>query len=120
MSDPIHYLFLGCFVLAALGVPVLSLLLARWIAPRKPGPIKNQIYECGMETQGDAWVQFRIQYYLFAILFVIFDVEALFLFPWAVVFRQVGLLGIAAMGIFLAVLAVGLLYAWQEGVLEWE
>lgn len=120
MTDPVHYLFLGCFVLAALVVPALPLVLARFVAPKKPGPIKNQIYECGMETEGDTWVRFRMQYYLFAILFVIFDVEALFLFPWAVVFRQVGRLGIAAMGVFLAVLAVGLLYAWQEGALEWE
>ena len=120
MTDRLIYLFLGCFVLAALAVPAMPILLARFIAPKKPGPIKNQVYECGMETEGDTWVQFRIQYYVFAILFVIFDVEALFLFPWAVIFRSLGLTGLAAMGVFLLVLLAGLVYAWQEGVLEWE
>ncbi|MBI3333238.1 MAG: NADH-quinone oxidoreductase subunit A, partial [Candidatus Omnitrophica bacterium] len=85
-----------------------------------PGPTKGEPYECGMETIGDAWVQFRIQYYVFAILFVVFDVEALFLFPWAVIFKQAGIAGLVAMGVFLGVLGLGLIYAWQEGALEWE
>lgn len=120
MSDRLTYLFLGCFLLAALVVPLLPIVLARFVAPRKPGAVKNQLYECGMETEGDTWVQFRMQYYVFAILFVVFDVEALFLFPWAVVFRELGMAGWAAMAVFLAVLAAGLIYAWQEGVLEWD
>lgn len=120
MNDQLTYLFLGCFTLAALVVPLMPVVLARFVAPRKPGPVKNQTYECGMETEGDAWVQFRMQYYVFAILFVVFDVEALFLFPWAVIFRSTGLSGLAAMGLFLAVLLVGLVYAWQEGALEWD
>ena len=114
------YLFLGIFFLAALVVPLLPIVLARFIAPKKPGPVKRQPYECGTEGDGDAWVQFRIQYYLYGILFVVFDVEALFLFPWALVFREAGLAGLAAIGIFLGVLLVGLVYAWQEGCLEWE
>ena len=120
MSDRFCYLFLGLFTLAAVVVPLLPLVLARFVAPRKPGFEKNQAYECGMETEGDTWVQFRMQYYVFAILFVIFDVEALFLFPWAVVFRHQGLAGLAAMGVFLGVLLMGLIYAWQEGALEWD
>lgn len=106
--------------MGACAVPVLALGLARLIAPRKPGKEKLSSYECGVETSGDAWVQFRVQYYLFAILFVVFDVEALFLFPWAVVFREMGMAGLAAMAIFLGILALGLAYAWQEGVLEWD
>ena len=120
MSYKLNYLFLGLFFLGAMAVPLAPILLARFIAPKRPGPTKLESYECGMQTEGDTWVQFRIQYYLFVILFVIFDVEALFLFPWAVIFRQAGMEGLAAMGVFLGVLALGLVYAWQEGVLEWD
>ncbi len=116
----LNYLFLGIFGVAACVVPLLPIVLARLIAPKRPGPVKLETYECGVEAAGDAWVQFRIQYYLFAILFVIFDVEALFLFPWAVVFREAGIPGFAAMALFLGILALGLVYAWQEGVLEWD
>ena len=120
MRYEMNYVFLGIFFLAAMVVPLLPIVLARFVAPKKPGPVKQQAYECGMETEGDAWVQFRVQYYLFAILFVVFDVEALFLFPWAVVFKSAGAAGLAAMGLFLGILALGLVYAWQEGVLEWD
>ncbi|MBI3322242.1 MAG: NADH-quinone oxidoreductase subunit A [Candidatus Omnitrophica bacterium] len=120
MKYELNYLFLGLFFLAAMVVPLLPVVLARFIAPKRPGRVKNQPYECGVHPEGDVWVQFRMPYYIFAILFVIFDVEALFLFPWAVVFRSAGIAGLAAMGVFLGVLAVGLVYAWQEGALEWE
>ncbi len=116
----LNYLFLGIFFLAALVVPLLPIILARFIAPKKPGPTKGQPYECGTEGQGDAWIQFRIQYYIYAILFVIFDVEALFLFPWALVFREMGVAGLTAIGVFIGVLTLGLVYAWREGFLEWE
>ena len=120
MNYNLNYLFLGIFFMAAIVVPILPIVLARFVAPKKPGRVKAELYECGMETQGDTWVQFRIQYYVFAILFVVFDVEALYLFPWAVVFKWAGVPGLMAMGLFLGILAVGLIYAWQEGVLEWE
>lgn len=120
MSYEMNYVFLGLFFLAAMVVPLLPIVLARFVAPKRPGRVKQQTYECGMQTEGDTWVQFRIQYYIFAILFVVFDVEALFLFPWAVVFQKAGLGGLAAMGLFLGILTLGLVYAWQEGVLEWE
>ncbi len=120
MNYNLNYLFLGLFFLGALVVPLLPIVLARFVAPKKPGPIKNEPYECGMQTEGDTWVQFRVHYYVFAILFVVFDVEALFLFPWTVIFKGAGMTGLVAMGIFLAVLTVGLIYAWQEGALEWE
>ena len=120
MNYYLNYLFLGLFFVAAAVVPLLPIVLAHFIAPKKPGVVKQEAYECGMQTQGDTWVQFRIQYYVFAILFVVFDVEALFLFPWAVVFRSLGLPGLIAMAIFLGILALGLVYAWLEGTLEWE
>ncbi len=120
MSDSLNYLFLGLFFVGAAVVPLLPVILARFIAPKKPGSVKLEAYECGMETEGDSWVQFRIQYYVFAILFVVFDVEALFIFPWAVVFKTLGTEGLVAMGIFLVILTLGLIYAWQEGALEWE
>ena len=120
MSSHSIYLFLGIFLFGALGVPLLPIVLAWFIAPKKPGKVKLEAYECGVEADGDAWVQFRISYYVFAILFVVFDVEALFLFPWAVIFRSAGLTGCLAMGLFLGILLLGLIYAWQEGALEWE
>ena len=120
MSDRLIYFFLGLFGLAALVVPLLPVVLARFIAPKRPGAVKQQPYECGMEVEGDAWIRFRMQYYLFAILFVVFDVEALFLFPWAVIFRKAGAPGLVAIGLFVGILTLGLVYAWQEGALEWE
>ena len=107
MSDRLIYLFLGLFFIGAVTVPLLPIVLARFIAPKKPGHEKSKPYECGMETEGETWVQFRIPYYLFAILFVVFDVEALFLFPWAVVLKEVGVPALAAMGVFLGILLVG-------------
>ena len=120
MNYNLHYLLLAIFFIAAAVVPLLPIVLARFVAPKKPGVVKSEAYECGVEAEGDAWIQFRVQYYVFAILFVIFDVEALFLFPWAVVFRSLGLEGLMAMGVFLGILGLGLVYAWQEGALEWE
>lgn len=115
-----HYLFIGIFTAFAVVFPLLPLVLARFVAPRKPSPLKQMPYECGIEPVGDPWVQFRVQYYIFALIFVIFDVEAIFIYPWAVGFRQLGLLGFVEMSIFLAVLAVGLIYAWKKGLLEWD
>ncbi len=119
-SYNMNYVFLGLFFLGAMVVPLLPIVLARFVAPKRNGPIKTAPYECGMISSGDPWVQFKMQYYIFAILFVVFDVEALFLFPWAVVFKETGVEGLAAIGIFIGILAIGLVYAWQEGALEWE
>lgn len=115
-----HYLFIGIFAAFAVVFPILPIVLAKFVRPHKPSAIKQMSYECGMEPVGDPWVQFRVQYYIFALIFVIFDVEAIFIFPWAVGFKQLGLLGFIEMGIFLAILAVGLIYAWKKGVLEWD
>src|SRR5512146_7315 len=87
------------------------------IAPHRPSGIKNSPYECGEPPIGQAWVQFNVGYYLFGLLFLVFDVEAAFLYPWAVAFREVGLAGLIEVGIFLLVLIVGLAYAWKKGAL---
>ena len=110
-------------VLGAVGVAFVSaaFLANRVIRPRKPKAEKYTTYECGMDPVGEGWSQTQIRYYIFAFLFVIFDVESVFLFPWALVFAKPGYGGqaLAEMAIFIAFLAVGLLYAWKKKVLEW-
>ncbi len=93
--------------------------MAFLIRPKKPGPIKKSTYECGLETIGETWVRFRVQYYIYALVFVIFDIETVFLYPWAVAYNQLGLFALVEMFIFLGILVGGLLYAWRKGVLEW-
>lgn len=115
-----HYLFIGIFTVFALVFAVLPILVAKFVAPRKPSFSKNSSYECGLEAEGDSWIQFRIQYYIFALIFVIFDIETVFIYPWAVAFKQLGLFAFVEMMIFLAILAVGLLYAWRKHNLEWD
>ena len=105
------------FALAPLG---LAWLWAKKFSPRKPGPGKNAIYECGLESKGDAWVQFNAEYYLYAIIFLIFDVETLFLLPFAVAFQGLTAGAFVAMMVFLLLLVEGLLWAWQKGVLTWK
>ena len=115
-----HYLFLAVFLGFAVVFPVLPIMVAKLVAPKKPSAIKQMSYECGMEPVGDPWAQFRVQYYIFALIFVVFDVETIFIYPWAVGFKQLGLFGFIEMTIFLFILAVGLIYAWKKGALEWD
>jgi NADH:ubiquinone oxidoreductase subunit 3 (subunit A) len=89
------------------------------LRPKRPDPVKQDTYECGVETEGDAWGQFNVRYYVFALLFVIFDVEVVFLYPWAVAFRQLGLFAVIEAVLFVAILVVGYLYAWRKKALEW-
>ena len=105
------------FALAPLG---LAWLWAKKYSPRKPGPVKNAIYECGLESKGDAWVQFKAEYYLYAIMFLIFDVETIFLLPFAVAFGGLSAGAFVAMMVFLLLLVEGLFWAWQKGVLTWK
>lgn len=86
---------------------------------QKPTPVKLMTYECGLETQGDTWVQFKLSYFMYALIFVAFDVETIFLYPWAAKFQTMGLFGIVEMFIFIAILLIGFWYAWKEGALEW-
>lgn len=106
---------------AVVGVVFVSgtLLLSELLSPKKPNDIKLLPYECGMEPVGDGATQFNIRYYVFAILFVAFDVEAIFLYPWAVVLRKLGVNGFLEMLLFIAVLVAGLLYVWKKGALKW-
>ena len=113
------YAFVGLMTAIALVFPAVILILARLIIPKKPAPIKNDIYECGLEATGNSWIQFRVQYYLFALIFVIFDVETVFLFPWAVSYGVLGWFALVEMLVFVGLLVIGLIYAWRKGALEW-
>lgn len=115
-----HYLFIGFFVLFAIVFPLLPIILAKFVAPKKPSASKNASYECGLAAEGESWIQFRVQYYVFALIFVIFDIETVFIYPWAVSFKGLGFFAFVEMIIFLAILAVGLVYAWRKNALEWE
>jgi len=99
----------------------LIILATNWLVrPRHPGGEKERTYECGLETEGPTWIQFRIGYYLSALVFVIFDVETAFLYPWAITFKSADLVPFAEMAIFIAVLALGIWYAWRKGAFEWK
>jgi NADH-quinone oxidoreductase subunit A len=104
---------------AGVGLVAAAILGARLIAPRRQLPEKLTTYECGIDPVGEGWSQTQIRYYIYAFLFVIFDVESAFLFPWAVVFEKIGIAAIVEMAIFIFILALGLVYAWRKGVLKW-
>ena len=108
------------FIVVGLGLGLLLLSLGAVLAPNRPDAEKNSPYECGFEAFEDARMKFDVRYYLVAILFILFDLEIAFLFPWAVVLPQIGFFGFAAMMVFLAVLVVGFLYEWKKGALDWE
>lgn len=114
-----EYLFVLAMVVLAASMVAGGLFLSWLVAPKRPGELKDIPYECGEQPIGGAWIQFNVGYYLFGLLFLVFDVEAALMYPWAVVFRSVGLPGLIEMGIFMLVLIVGLVYAWRKGVLEW-
>ena len=115
-----EYLPILLFLLVGTLVGVGPMILGRLIAPHRPDAAKNSAYECGFDAFDDSRMKFDVRYYLVAILFIIFDLEIAFLFPWAVVLDQIGLFGMLAMGVFLAVLIVGFIYEWKKGALEWE
>jgi NADH-quinone oxidoreductase subunit A len=114
-----RYIFVGLLLLFAVGFALAPLLLVAILAPRKKSRSKGDTYECGIITIGETWVRFRIQYYIYALLFVVFDIETVFLYPWAVSYLGLGWFALVEMVIFLAMLAVGLAYAWSRGVLRW-
>ena len=93
--------------------------MAAILSPRKSNPIKESTYECGIETVGENWVQFKAQYYIFALVFLVFDVEVVFLFPWAITLNKAGMFAVVEGIIFIGILVVGLVYAWRKGMLEW-
>ncbi len=99
---------------------ILPLMISMVIRPKKPNPVKLSTYECGLETIGPTWVQFHVGFYLYALVFVIFDVETVFLYPWAVAYGKLGLFALIEMFIFVLLLVVGLIYAWRKRALEWK
>ena len=117
MSNP--YIPIALFLLIALGFAAFTLILSRLIHAEKYNKVKLEPYECGIEPTTDARDRYSIRYYLVAMLFVIFDVETVFMFPWAVIVGQLKLFGLIEMVVFLAILIVGYYYAWQKGALEW-
>lgn len=115
-----NYLPILVFIVIGIGFGVVPMLAGAILAPRKPDSEKLSTYECGFEAFEDSRTAFNIRYYLVAILFIIFDLEIAFLFPWAVVMNQLGWFGYIAMSVFLAILVVGFIYEWKKGALEWE
>lgn len=115
---------ISVFFIVGIALPVVALSFGRLLRPHHPSEDKSITYESGVDPTGDSWIQFNVRYYLFALLFVIFDVETVFLYPWAVVYdslrNQMGLFVLAEMLIFLLFLVIGLIYAWKKKVLEWK
>jgi len=108
------------FILVGLAVGVAPMVLGKLLAPNRPDPEKLSPYECGFEAFEDARMKFDVRYYLVAILFILFDLEIAFLFPWATVINEIGMFGFLSMMLFLAILVVGFVYEWKKGALEWE
>ncbi|HUV52212.1 MAG TPA: NADH-quinone oxidoreductase subunit A [Dehalococcoidia bacterium] len=118
------YGYIAILLVAAIAIPALILFLAKLLSvkSKQPDPegVKTDTYECGMKTIGSSWIQFNFRYYFFALLFVIFDIETVFLYPWAVHFKQLKLFGFVEMLVFILILVIGLVYAWKKRVLEWK
>ena len=115
-----NYFPILMFILVGLGVGLGPLILGKLVSPHKPDAEKNSPYECGFEAFEDARMKFDVRYYLVAILFILFDLEIAFLFPWAVALPGIGLFGFLAMMVFLFILVVGFVYEWKKGALEWD
>ncbi|MBI4302072.1 MAG: NADH-quinone oxidoreductase subunit A [Chloroflexi bacterium] len=119
------YGYVGLLLIVAILFPLSTIIISflfRYIRvrPEKPDPVKASTYECGVEPIGPAWVQFNFRYYLYALLFVIFDVETVFLYPWAVALRQLKVFGFIEMVIFMLILVLGYIYGWKKKALEWK
>lgn len=116
----INYIPILVFICIGILFGILPLLAGKILGPHKPDKAKNSPYECGFDPVGDTRLPFDVRFYLVAILFILFDLETAFLFPWAVVLRHIGHVGFWAMMIFLAILLIGFIYEWKKGALEWE
>jgi NADH:ubiquinone oxidoreductase subunit 3 (subunit A) len=117
MLEP--WIFVAFLLFLGLLMPAMAIMVNRVLGPHRPNAIKNATYECGVETFGDTWVQLKGQYYIFGLIFLIFDIEAVFLFPWAVAYDKLELYMVLEGVLFILILAGGLLYAWRRGALEW-
>jgi NADH:ubiquinone oxidoreductase subunit 3 (subunit A) len=114
-----EWIFIGVFFAISWVFPIMPIVAARLLQPKRPNKIKTETYECGIETIGPSWVQFKVQYYMYALVFLIFDIETVFLFPWAVAYNQLTMFALFEMVIFIVLLGVALVYAWRKGALEW-
>jgi NADH-quinone oxidoreductase subunit A len=115
-----NYAFVLFLSILAFGIPLAAVVLGWLLGPKRPDPIKNDTYESGVQTIGDTWVQFRAQYYLIGLIFLIFDVEVIFLFPIALAYGKLGLFSVFATMIFVVILLLGLFLEWRKGALEWK
>lgn len=107
------------FLLVGVLLAFVLVSLPRVLAPKQPSVMKSSTYECGEIPVGQPWIRFRVAYYVFALMFVVFDVEAVFLYPWAVIIRRLGVYGLVEMTVFIAILVLGLAYAWRKGAIQW-
>ncbi len=114
-----EWTFIVILAVVSIATPIAPIAIGRILGPHKPNELKNSTYECGVETVGDTWVQFKVQYYIFALVFLVFDIEVVFLYPWAVAYNHLKLFGVAAGIVFIVTLAEALIYAWRKGALEW-
>lgn len=117
MSTGVNFIVV---LVTALIMVIAALIIGKLLAPKSTNAQKGEPYECGIPTRGTSWMQFKIGYYLFAILFLMFDVETVLLFPWATIMKSLGAIGLASVLFFLFVLVLGLAYAWKKGALEWK
>ena len=115
-----NLILLFTMIVASIVFVGIIMVLTRWISPRSFNRQKGETYECGIPTRGTSWMQFKAGYYLFAILYLMFDVETVFLFPWAVVLGEIGVAGLISIAVFMVILVLGLVYAWKKGALEWK
>lgn len=114
------YLPLVVYLLVVLGFGLIVVFISTVLGPRVPGKVKLETYECGMEPIGPNRIRFAVKFYIIAMLFIIFDIETVFLFPWAVVFKDLGLFGFVEMAVFILILFAGLAYVWRKGALKWD
>jgi NADH-quinone oxidoreductase subunit A len=115
----IDFVYMAVITMVAIFFILQLLMASKFFAPRNPNPIKLEPYECGNISLGEPWIRFHVGYYVFALLFLVFDIETVFLFPWAVVFRGAGLVALIELALFIGILVFALFYAWKKGVLKW-
>jgi NADH:ubiquinone oxidoreductase subunit 3 (subunit A) len=114
-----EWLYVGLFMLVGVVIPIGAITVAWLLGPRKPNPVKQSTYECGIETVGESWIQFKAQYYIYALVYLVFDVETVFLFPWAVALGKLPLFAVLEGVLFILILIAGLIFVWRKGALEW-
>jgi len=115
-----QWMYIGIFFGVALFLPAIAIFLAWVLSPKKPNKIKNSVYECGIETYQQTWVQIHIQYYIYALVFLVFDVETVFLFPFAAAYNKLALFMVVEAIVFIIILLGGFLYIWRKGDLAWQ